>query len=445
MPSLVDETRRRMRDERRDARSYFPADESIHGLMLFKIALMQQYDLSEAFAWYHDLAALSAATSLIEKPLAGLREYAIKRGRYFAEIAPGGIPFELDAPKVVGRGVGQKASYQTRSSFVAAIDDVIVRGKSSIIETADSILVDVEPNEKADVHDNLEVDPAVFCSNEGSAQVIVDGRERGRIDEAFVSLLGPSSGAFGHWIWEYLPKYLTAVGSGLLPRVPILIDEAMPRQHRQALELVVDEGVPIVTLAPFQSIVVRTAWCAPMVAYVPMYEDVNERNERWPDYCTAPADRFRKTLDAMQAAAEGLRAETSTRIYLARRGSGGHELVNAEQIRVMLEARDFTTVYPEDLAFEGQVRMICGAGRIIGPEGSAMFLNFFARPGTRVCHLSQDGMLGEVINKTSIVGSLDVDVTVLTGEVAGDLPFGYPAFANFRVDEALLSEFLDTW
>lgn len=53
-----------------------------------------------------------------------------------------------------------------------------------------------------------------------------------------------------------------------------------------------------------------------------------------------------------------------------------------------LQLKPIRVVYPEDMPFIEQVRLLRNAQYVVGPEGSAMFLLFFARPGTKLCILN---------------------------------------------------------
>ncbi len=50
--------------------------------------------------------------------------------------------------------------------------------------------------------------------------------------------MGPNSPQFGHWIWEYVPKYVAATMSVQLSNVPVLVDAHMPSTHREFLQMV---------------------------------------------------------------------------------------------------------------------------------------------------------------------------------------------------------------
>ena len=308
------------------------------------------------------------------------------------------------------------------------------------MEAADVLLLDVEPREAADVRDNLDVDPAVFSFDGGTAHAIEAAHERIHFDEAFVSLLGTFSNHFGHWLWQYLPKYLTAIASGELPAMPILIDAGMPPQHRQALEMVVRGDAPIVEVGGHQEAVVRRAWCAPMLAYIPLYQDIGEQ---YPGHVTTVPSRYGATVSAMRSrAAETIAAQRFSRVFLARRPSGKHDVANAERIAALLASCGYAVVYPEEHSFEEQVAIVGHARRIVAADGSAIFLAFAAPRGAKICLLYQDESFGHAVSITSILEGAGLDVTLLTGRVVGDRGIHFPISAHYEIDEALLCDFL---
>ena len=63
------------------------------------------------------------------------------------------------------------------------------------------------------------------------------------------SLVGVNSYNFGHLLGEFLPKLLALRGRPGFGSVPILVDEQMPPQHREAIELFAERGQSIVVCA----------------------------------------------------------------------------------------------------------------------------------------------------------------------------------------------------
>ena len=426
-----------------DARGLCPADlDDFHGLMEFKRALAEQYPPDEAFAWYRELVGLSPSARLVPKRIVGLREAARMPGNVYQELAPSGVPFEIAPPAIVGPGSMAAGAYTSRALFVAGIANARVRSHSDLIEIDDSILLDAEPHELADVEDRLETAPPVFSVAGDTAMVVEDASDVLTMPEAFVSLLGAGSGAFGDWMWMYLPKYLSAIASGALPHVPVLIDAGMPRQHRQALAFLLDDLAPVIEVRPHQVVALERAWCAPTLCYFPLYETIGPA---YPHYTLCPPERYAAAFAIMRRAAARTPDGTPARIYLARRKTGRHDLLNMEAVEAVLHARGFATIYPEDYDFAEQARIVGHAEYIIGPEGSGMYTSFFARPGTNYCSIYRIAGLDEEIALTSLLRSIGVDVTLLVGDVVSIPDPSRPNWIHYSIELPFLESFLDGW
>src|SRR5262249_25716800 len=104
------------------------------------------------------------------------------------------------------------------------------------------------------------------------------------------------------------------------------------------------------------------------------------------------------------------------RVFLARQANSLHKMINSDQIEDAAQQRGFVIIYPETLEFAEQVRLMSSARFVMGPEGSAMFLAFFAAPGTKLLVLNSElGVLAEHAQRSALLIELGIDVTQLTG------------------------------
>src|SRR5207302_838129 len=116
--------------------------------------------------------------------------------------------------------------------------------------------------ELAKIDDQFEVDPAVFQATDNQTAWVIEPKgdvASIELDEAFM-LLGPWTLEFGHWMCDYLPRLVAALTSGALPPVPIVVDADLPKTHRQALELMLPDGVHIIELAAFTTAASSMIW-----------------------------------------------------------------------------------------------------------------------------------------------------------------------------------------
>ena len=87
------------------------------------------------------------------------------------------------------------------------------------------------------------------------------------------------------------------------------------------------------------------------------------------------------------------------------------------------------------------MRLIRGARYIVGSRGSALFLNFFAKPGAKLC-IFQQHML-KLTSVTCLFEELGIDTTVLSGPIVNE--HKYAQFAEYSISEDTFCAFLDNW
>jgi capsular polysaccharide biosynthesis protein len=229
-----------------------------------------------------------------------------------------------------------------------------------------------------------------------------------------------------------------------MPPVPVLIDAGMPETHRQALELLLPKGINTITIPPLAIAHVRRLWCAPSLMYMPVHEKMNDRF-KW-DYLASPPARFAPVLAEMtDRIHQALSSHVASpeRVFLARKPTRRRKLVNRDAIEMIAKARGFEIVYPEDLDFADQFNLLSNARYVMGPEGSAIFLAFFARPGSKLCILNHPYTLGLPV-LTGLLREIGIDVTVLTGPYVQENE-QYPHFADYQIKENQFLSFLDGW
>ncbi|MGC2412138.1 MAG: glycosyltransferase family 61 protein [Stellaceae bacterium] len=423
---------------------YSAGQPNLYLLMKFKQALVAEFGLTKGFAIYRQTVTRHAGARLGARPLESQLAFAKARAAAFTELAPAGEAFIIRPPRVIGPGDHRPLSGSTRSFYIACLADAHIRGRSEVIDVGECSLLDFQGLELSRIDDELEFDSAVFHRTNDTVYDIIPGSDADstEVDEAF-TLLGAHTDFFGHWMCEYLPRYVAAVLSGGVPPVPVLIDAHMPRPHRQALELMLVDPIPIIEIAAFATVSVCRLWCAPNLSYRPLHERVNERF-KW-DYLASAPLRDAPVLEEMSRRADLALGNKSGpgRVFLAREDFRHRKLVNCAAIETIAKRRGFALVYPEDLDFVEQVRLVRTARFVIAPEGSALFLTFFARPGLRLCILNHPLTEALALYEGPLAEKA-VDITVLTGP---EVKKGHelPQDSDYRIDETGFSDFLDGW
>jgi hypothetical protein len=419
-------------------------DGDLFAQMEIKTALTKQYTLEEAFSIFRRVLDLPESSAIVLTTLDS--QYAVlgRHGSVLMEFEPRGASFNIEPPSVIGAGNHRTIEGEARSIYLGCFTDARVRGRSALIGVEDVLALDYEGDELQRLDDRLEFDPTIFSAETERVWAIVAERRRPEleIDEAF-TLLGPHTDAFGHWIWEYLPKYIVASMSGALPPVPLLVDQRMPVSQRQALELMLPQPVPLISVGWGVSAHVRNLWVAASQMHMPLLEQMNDRF-KW-DYLASPPTRFAVIIREMVRRLEpSLPSDPGhNRVYLARRPSRHRKLDNYLIVEAVAQARGFHIVYPEDLDFRDQVALVRGARFIVGPEGSAFFLTFFARPGTKVCLLDHPNTAALPL-LAGPLNEIGVETTVFTGPYVSYHP-EWPHQSDYTIDETALADFLSVW
>lgn len=399
------------------------------------------YPVAEAFDIYRGLMGLKEPEGLRQTTAVSLHATARARAKLYFETESGGVPYVNRPAKVLGEGNHRDLLCRSRTDFVACFEDAEVSSLSSAVAFDGQLLFDFEDWEFEQIDDRLELDSRVFRSSGRNVWRLDLPAKSTTMERAFM-LTGCHARAFGHWMWEYLPRYVAALNTGVMPPMPVLIDSGMPPQHREALETLLPAGCEAIEVPLQSTIRVRELWCAPAPVFMPLYEKLNEKY-RWDVFCSPPW-RFQKIITRMAAAIDAERTPgPGRRLFLARPETNHRRLMNSSQIEAIARGHGFEIVYPERLSFAAQAKMLAGAEAVAGPEGSAMFLAYYLRPGARLAILSHPDIEG-LATFTAITEAAGIDTTVVTG------PFHernaeWPQFSDYTIDEEGFSRFLHEW
>jgi hypothetical protein len=395
---------------------YAPGQPNLYLMMRFKQDAVRQHGVERAFELYREKFALPPTAQLRKTRVESQRTWA-RRQPMFIETALAGERFLHRPPHVVGEGNHRPIAGTTRSQYVARFDDGVVRGRSAFVEVDGHLLLDVQDAEVGCLRDDIEWDPLIFHAEGLHAWGIGTGAEPPMVLDKAFTLLGAHTDFFGHWMYEYLPKYAAARLANLMPDMPVLIDAHMPPSHRQSLELLYGLGGSLIEIPAFMPVRVRQLWSAPTLSYMPLHHIYDERFS-W-DAIAASPHRFAPVIRELQRRLDDCLGSTDARgrVYLGRKGFRHRRLTNSEPIERAARESGFEVVYPEDLSFADQAMLARNARIIIAPEGSAIYLAFFSRPGTRLYILSHTLTEG-LAEYNGLLAAHGVEVTVVSGPIA---------------------------
>ncbi len=128
-------------------------------------------------------------------------------------------------------------------------------------------------------------------------------------------------------------------------------------------------------------------------------------------------------------------------VFLARQPRLWAKLVNAAEIEAVAEEHGFTVVYPDELTFVEQVNVVASAERILAPEGSALFLCYFAPPGTKVLVLENAVVEGANVWRAFFP---QCELTALAGIVV-DRDETFPHRSSYRIEPQRFRDVLGEW
>jgi hypothetical protein len=413
--------------------------------MLLKQQLVAEHPGPEAFEAFRNTFGWPHWIDLETLRLEDQLEFAKRCGTFFSEIAPAGVPFAHEPPRVVGEGLVRRVEGVSRSQYVACIGPAVLRGRSTLKRVGDALLIDRQAGEYGRMDDEIEWDPVVFAGSQDEVQYITaaDQDDLLEIDEAF-SLLGCQTDFFGDWLCKYLGQYIAAEISGFLPEVPVLIDSWMPPSHREALEMFSRDGTRIIEVDAFRSVRVRRLWIAPTLLYMPVHEMQTARFS-WAAV-TAPAGRFAPVLARMASQAGqklGPARRRARRVFFARKHFRHRKLVNYAEIAALAMSRGFDVVFPEDHTFAQQVNFVREAEFLVAPEGSAIYLAYVASAGTKLCILSHP-WIDALAEYNATLATRGVDVSAVTGPVRTANAVT-PHDSDYEIDPERFEAFLDGW
>jgi hypothetical protein len=423
---------------------YTPQQPNLYKMMCRKHQLNAEHDLQTAYRNYRAGLSCIADEALIQLPLISERAYAQETAVLFHETATAGHTFTHQSPTIIGKSNHRPIQGTTRSQYIACIGNACVRGRSATIKVKDKLLLDFQDQEPLLLDDEYAWDPSIFYAANMQAWYLPAQRSKQSLtfDTAFF-LLGAHSDFFGHWMCEYLPKYIAATLSGHLPKnTPILIDAHMPASHKQALEFIAGDTVTIIEIPSFVDVHVKNLWCAPTLFFMPLHEKRNEKFN-W-DIISASPERFLPVIEAMnKRISQQLIRQSSPgeKIFLARKSFKHRAMINQIDIEQCAADYGFTVVYPEDLSFIEQVNFLHHADYVIAPEGSAIFLMFFAQSNSKLIILSHP-FTDVLADYNGLLGAHGITTTVLTGPVV-TLNEQTPHDSDYEIDRLQFIALLD--
>src|SRR5436190_15111643 len=172
--------------------SIFQATSALERLMRARQALAANHGRQQGYERYLHLMGLAPSIPLLPLSLIGQGKFAEDFAHHFKVTYRGGKSFTVEPVKVIGEGMPEALHSLSRTTHIACLPDVIVRGRSALIQTRNHALLEFQ-DEELDLFDcEFDIDPAIFAGSRHQVSVIDGATYPGRLDldEAF-TLLGP--------------------------------------------------------------------------------------------------------------------------------------------------------------------------------------------------------------------------------------------------------------
>ena len=342
------------------------------------------------------------------------RAWALDRGLIVTNVE-GVDDIPVESPPVIGvRPVSYKTTIYSNEPYVVELRGATIFSKSNIVLTSDGVALDeTGAHEDYGQFVSHQSDNAVIGQRDG--RLLIDtGSFEIRTLEVGIMLSGALSGAFGHWVPEYLPKLQFYEHHPEFKQLPIIVDEDMPQSHYDYLNCIAKNLlIKIPANVGFRC---ERLIYAPPATFFPAHLFPNEI----PVHEVGPVSpRSYRYLKSRVEATLGTRRPGGGRYFLSRRNMTWRRLSNDAEVSAFLEAKGYQTVQIESLSFVEQVRMFQNALHIVASNGSSLQNIIFSDPSVRLLVLSQSNLVnwGAFYAQT---GELGYKSRFVCGESIGD-------------------------
>jgi len=240
------------------------------------------------------------------------------------------------------------------------------------------------------------------------------------------SAVGYSAQNYGHWLWDDLPRLLTA-----LPHLPKDIQFVVPNPfrdfHRDSLAAI---GVPPERCRPIpnrEEVTVDKLYFATFLGH-----------PAWAATAPEVALQLREKLVSKL----GLKGDQGPRrLYVSRSNTLFRRLINEDELLPIIRGLGFEVVRPEQLSLMEQIRTFQSANIICGVFGAGLANVIFSHSGTSLLELHEpmNAPRPWFWQMTSVLGH---EYQCLTGQFIGD-DVAYELNPDFMLSKSVFKSFLE--
>lgn len=259
------------------------------------------------------------------------------------------------------------------------LHDVRIRSRSNLLQLDGTLVHDdmvrvVSDRLPEEYHRGIVVMPHVPAMQKARTLVGVHP-----IEEA-LSLLDATATNYSHWLTEILPKAALWCHHASEQRASLLVDSGLHANIMRSLELVLPDDAPVIKVPQGQEVCVRRLHHVSSPGHIPF--EPRRGAPRSHGTFSAPAldlvvQRIKRRLNLLDS-------DDMADVIYVRRNAGLRNVQNVDELDALAAQLGWTTVSPERLSFDEQVRVFHSARLVIGATGAAMANLIFCRPGARV-------------------------------------------------------------
>lgn len=346
----------------------------------------------------------------------------------------------LSKPKVLNSDFEVSPLYETTAqlpnTYLAELDNVLVFGGTDLIVSHnDTILYDELALTDRDRYTNKS--PVVkFISDDFI--VIEKNASLLRHIKKGIHFTKDHSSNYFHWLVECLPRLLLVNQLPELNNVPLLVDENISLQQREALNFLNEDNREIITIRYKKSHFVEKLFYPSQLSVI--HDNMKSPVQHNKDVYYSPlAVNFVRNffLQKLKVSHEsGLR-----KLYVSRNNAQYRKLINAEEIEELMLSQGFEIIFPERLTFAGQVKLFSQAKMVVGQTGAGMANLLFVPKDCQVLIFSSDDKQTNLHIFNALCDQIGVDAKFLIGKTASHCE-GYSMHSDFTVDTKLLMNYL---
>ena len=345
---------------------------------------------------------------------------------------------KLSLPKVINNDIEISKKYICEAilpkTYIAEITNATVFSNTDLIIVNNLALYD--EIDKSDINTYAIKSPIVKKISKQSVALSMPSDSSKTIPEGIHFAKDHSKNYF-HWIVECIPR-LSLVQS-LAKNIPLLVDEDIPSQALEALELLNTDNRPIIRLKRGKAYKVKKLhYPSQLSALHDNYNKPNYKNDLIysPEAISFVRNAMLKKINAQEKAG-------NRKIYISRKNSDYRQLLNTVEVENFLAGMGFEIIFPEHLSFFTQLQIFSRAEIIIGQSGAGMTNFIFAPKGCKVVMLA--GYHPDVnLHGFSAVAELSgIDLKFLFGKNI-QMPTAFELHADFYIDLKMLSNYLGT-